>query len=139
MARQHGSKGSVEADLAGADTPVPIIGLNNWTLSAKRDRADVTAFGDPNKVWVQGLPDVSGALGGWWDSETEILPLFAAAMGDIAVSLKLIPTTLEEDIFFSGKAWIDAGINVGSNGGVSISGSWAASGPWVMPTAPVIP
>ena len=138
MARRHGSKGSVEMDAAAAEPPVPVVvaALNSWSLDMTRDRADATCFGDVNKVAVQGLPNVEGEIGGIWD-ETASPALFDVAMGDVAAYLKLVPSTLAPTYFFSGLAYLDASIEVAHDGAITVSGSFAAAGPWAMaPAAP---
>ena len=132
MARQHGSLGQVLIDPAGGSTHVAVASLNSWTLDMTRERSDATAFGDVNRVYTQGLPDIKGALSGWWDPTTTPTELFDIAMGALAVGLKLVPSTLTATAFLSGLAYIDAGINVGSGGTIAISGSYVAAGPWAL-------
>lgn len=131
MARRHGSKGQVMMDPSGGSTPVEVAALNSWSLDLARDRADATCFGDTNKVYVQGLPNIEGELGGIWD-EAESTALFDVALGDVAAFLKLVPSTLAATAFFSGLAYLDAGIEVNHDGAITVSGSFAAAGPWTM-------
>jgi hypothetical protein len=131
MARIHGSKGSVEMGSPG----VAIASLNSWTLNMRRDRVDVTAFQDTNKQYVQGLPDISGDLGGWYDAgagspDNGNLDLFDVAEGDTSVVLTLIPSTLASSNYWSGPAFLDASVSVSATGAVSISGSFVAAGAW---------
>lgn len=137
MARRHGSKGEVSIDETGEGTTfVPVAALNAWSLDLKRDRADATCFGDPNKVYVQGLPDIAGDFGGVWD-EAASRVLFDIALGDLAVFLKLVPSTLAATAFFSGLAYLDAGIEVKADGVIGVKGSFAGAGPWTIdPSAP---
>jgi hypothetical protein len=137
MARRHGSKGSVEMDPTGGSTAVPVASLNSWSLDMARDRADATCFGDTNKVWVQGLPNIEGEIGGIWD-EAASQPLFEVALGDVAAFLKLIPSTLAPTYLFSGLAYLDAGIEVAHDGAITVNGSFAAAGPWTMEPAGVM-
>ena len=129
--RRHGSKGEVLMDPTGGATPVAVADLNAWTANFARDTADVTAFQDTTKQYVVGLPDAKGTYGGWWNSSTSPT-LFDAAFGDIPVTLKLVPSTLDATFFFTGLAYLDSAINVASNGGVSISGNWVGAGPWTQ-------
>lgn len=131
MARRHGSKGDVMMDPTGGATAVTVASLNSWTLDLARDRADATCFGDLNKVYVQGLPDIKGDLGGIWD-EVASTVLFDAALGDIAVMLKLIPSTLAPTYMFSGLAYLDAGLEVSHDGAITVKGSFVAAGPWTQ-------
>jgi len=118
-------------DPTGGATTVEVAALNSWTLDLKRDRADATCFGDTNKQYVQGLPDIKGDIGGIWD-ETASQALFDVALGDVAAFLKLVPSTIAPTYFFSGLAYIDASIEVKHDGAISIKGSFAGAGPWTM-------
>lgn len=130
MPRYHGSKGLVKMDPTGGATLVTVASLNAWTLDQARDKVDVTAFGDTNKQYVQGLPDVKGTLGGFFD--TADVTLFEVAAGDIAAALELTPSTIAPTFKWSGNAFLDASINVSATGAVTISSSFVGAGPWVM-------
>ena len=134
--RKHGSKGSVKLDPAGTipGTPVTVADLNAWTLDMARDQADVTAFGDTNKQYVLGLPDVKGTYGGWWNSASSP-SLFDVAQGSTPVTLNLVPSVDEPTYFFQGLAYLDASINVSATGAISISGNFVAAGGWTLEPA----
>lgn len=123
-------------DTTGGSTFAPVAALNEWSLDLKRDRDDATCFGDLNKVYVQGLPDIAGDLAGVWD-EAESRALFDVALGDVPVMLKLVPSTLAATYFFSGLAYLDASIEVKADGVITVGGSFAGAGPWTFePPAP---
>jgi hypothetical protein len=132
MNRMHGSKGEIKADPTGVGGPTAVVvgSMNAWTLNMARDKTDVTAFQDVNKVYVQGLPDIKGTLGGWFDSDE--LTIFDIALGDIACFLELVPSTLitPTPIMWSGKAWLDASLDVKATGAVSVSGNFVAADAW---------
>jgi hypothetical protein len=136
MARMHGSHGQIAMGTPGSPAGDNIIGsLNKWTLNMARDRVDVTCFGDTNKQYVQGLPNIQGTIGGFWDTDhgspTEgNFQIFDVAEGDTAVDLVLVPSTLDPTHAFRGRAYLDASIDVSASGAVSISGSFVAAGPW---------
>jgi len=121
-------------DPTGGALAVEVASLNSWTLDMARDRADATCFGDTNKVYVQGLPDIKGDIGGIWD-EAASQVLFGVALGDVAALLKLIPSTLAPTYLFTGLAYLDAGIEVAHDGAVTVKGSFVAAGPWTMEPA----
>ena len=135
--RRHGYKGSINMDETGAGTTyTPVASMNKWSISMKRERVDVTCFLDPNRVWVQGLADVSGDLSGMWEAVAS-RPLVDVMMGDVAVGLKLVPSELDADTFFSGLAYIDGGLDVAVDGAITLNGSYVAAGPWALaPAAP---
>jgi hypothetical protein len=119
-------------DPAGGTAYVAVGAINAWTLDQTRDTVDVTAFGDANKQYVVGLPDVKGTFGGWWDDTSTPTAVFDVAGGATPVGLKLVPTSLTATIFFSGLAYLDASIDVSATGAIGISGNWVAAGPWTL-------
>lgn len=130
MARRHGKNGSVSMDPTGSTTYAPIASLNNWSLDATTGTVSVTAYGDTNEQFVVGLPSYQGSLGGWWES-TETA-LFDAAFAGTPVALKLVPSTLDATAFFSGLAYVTAGVECPADGAVSVKGTWVAAGNWTM-------
>ena len=126
--RIHGSKGQVQMDPTGGVTVVPVASLNKWSLELARDKVKVTAFGDTNHQYVQGLPDIKGSLAGFWDSDDPVF--FDVAAGDVAAMLHLIPSTLQPTFYWKGLAYLDAKIDVDANGAVTTGGTFVAAGPW---------
>jgi hypothetical protein len=132
----HGSRGSVGLDVAGGTTYVTLAKLNAWTLNTERDVSEITSFGDTNKVREVGLPDYSGTLGGFWDTDASPT-LFNAIFGSTAVGLKLTPDTLIAGDFFSGLAYLTGGsVSVAVNGSITISSGFVAADNWALATAP---
>src|SRR5262249_3184322 len=57
--------------------------------------------------------------------------LWNIAMGNIACMLKLTPNTVATTPWvFTGKAWLDASLDVKATGAVSVTGNWVAAGAW---------
>ena len=133
MARYHGKTGKVSMG-----TPaVPVLSLNKWSLNAATDKADVTAFGDTNKVYVQGLPDLKGSVSGFFDDQEP--GLFDAADATAPVDLELMPVAGVATIKWSGPAWLDASIDVPADGPITVSGDFVAAGAWTREfPAPVV-
>lgn len=128
--RMSGDRGQIKMDQTGGTTVVQVASLNKWSLSMSKGMYNVTAFGDTNQVYVPGLPDISGSLSGFWDATDR--SIFNVALGTVAPFLQLIPSTLAPTFMWKGLAWLDASIDVGSGGAVTIKGSFRAAGPWVM-------
>lgn len=128
--RMAGDRGQIKMDPLGGSAVVTVASLNKWSLNMSKGMYDVTAFGDTNKVYVPGLPDISGSVSGFWDATDR--SLFNVALGTVACFLNLIPNTLAPTFLWKGLAWLDASIDVGSGGAVTIKGSFKAAGPWVM-------
>jgi hypothetical protein len=129
MSIKSGRYGVVSYDPAGT-TPVALVSLNNWKLSLKTDKTNVTCFGDTNKVYVPGLKDLSGSFGGFWNSSNVVL--FDAADADTPGLLKLTPNSTESTFFWSGLAYLDADIDTSVEGAPAVSGTFMAAGPWTM-------
>ena len=126
MARVHGRSGRVYMNLASGGTAEPVAFLNSWSLSAETDKADVTAFGDNNKVYVAGLPDSSGEFSGFYDDAT--VQTYTAATDGIARKFYLYPTSNNGQYWY-GTILPDFSANAGVGGAVEISASWNAAGP----------
>lgn len=110
-------------------TATPVAAQATWSLSAKTDRADVTSFGDSNKVRVMGLPDFSGKFDGFWDDTDNTL--FAAAATLAGVPMYLYPDFANAPTkYWYGLANIDYDVSVGVSDAVKIAANWDAAGNW---------
>lgn len=115
-------------------TPVPteeeLVSINAWKLDQKTDYEDVSCFNDPNKVYVPGLPDVSGSIGGFWNSSS--LTLWTAVKNTTPGTLKLLVNKNEADFFWEGPAYLDASIDC-TLAAPKVSGSFKGAGAWTGP------
>lgn len=132
--RIHGSHGSVEMDAAGGVAYLVVASLNKWDLDISKDHVKVTCFGDANQVYVDGLPDIKGTYGGFYDP-ADGLVIFDVILGTVKPALKLLPSSLTPLVFFGGRATLDGKISVDAAGAVSIGGSFVAAGDWTLPGA----
>lgn len=128
MARYHGRKGVVYVSTTGSGAASSVVSLNAWTLDQTTDKTEVTSFLDANKVYVQGLKDVSGTLGGFWDDTEE--KLFQASDSVDGNKMYLYPSQDAPSRYWYGPAWLDASINVGVGDAISISANFSANGSW---------
>jgi len=129
MPRYSGSKGAIYMSSSGAGVASPLPGASKFSIDFSTETIEVTAFGDPNRVYVQSLKDVSGNLSAWFDSANDAL--FDAADSVDGVNLYLYPSTLAPTIYFAGPAWVDASIEVDVKGAIGLSGDFKANGAWV--------
>ena len=128
MSRYHGSKGVIYLSMTGSGNAAPSVALTQWSLDRATDKVDVTAFGDANKQYVQGLADVKGTIAGFFDDTNDAL--FDGAASADGVKLYLYPSSLVPTNYHYGPAWLDASIDVDVKGAVSIKGSFVAAGSW---------
>jgi hypothetical protein len=131
MARRHGKNGQVRINASGGSPTTPVASLNKWSLSLATDKSDVTAFGDTNKVYVTGLPDIKGNIAGVWDSVDTTI--FDVAVGTVPAELRLVPSTLDSSLYFEGLAYLDANIDVDAKGNIAVGSSFVAAASWHVP------
>jgi hypothetical protein len=113
---------------SGSGNATSVVQLNAWTLDRATDKIEVTSFGDANKTYVQGLPDVKGTISGFWN-DTETKPFAGAASSD-GVKIYLYPSSNKLGSYHYGTAWLDCSMNTSVSGAVTISASFAAAGSW---------
>jgi hypothetical protein len=74
ISRIHGRNGLVYLGVGGVGTAngtaSQMAYLSDWTVNFTVAKVDVTAMGDPNLIWVAGLPDASGDFTGFMDTAT---------------------------------------------------------------------
>ena len=112
----------VASDTATAE-PLPFFAT--WSISFSTDKADVTAFGDGNKVYVAGLPDASGSFSGFFDDATA--QTYTAASDGLARKFYLYPSTLTNTPYFFGTILPDMSVDADVAGPVRVSSTWAAA------------
>lgn len=125
LTRYHGKKGVIYGGIA---TPAHIASLSKWSLDRKTENAEVTSFDDSNKVFVQGLPDISGKISGFWDSADDTM--WQGAESSTGISFYLYPSANAATKYWYGPAWLDASISVDAKGGIAIDGTFVAAGAW---------
>jgi hypothetical protein len=129
MAKAHGKNAAVYVSQTGTGVAVAITGLSKWSLNRDTDAVEVTSFGDANKSYVQGLPDLKGSLAGFWDSASD--PLYTAGNSADGVKMYMYPDRLNAPTVYDyGPAWLNTSIDVDVNGAVAIAGNFMAQGAW---------
>lgn len=132
MSAHAGRTGAVYMAIESATgVATATIKLNAWTLNRDTDTFEVTAFGDSNKTYVQGLPDLKGTLSGSWD-DSETKP-FAGAASSTGVKLYLYPDITNAPTKYAyGTAWLNASIETPVNGEVKMSANFVAANSWYV-------
>jgi hypothetical protein len=132
MAFHAGRTGAVYLAIESATGVATVcLGLNAWTLDRATDTFEVTSFGDSNKTYVQGLPDLKGTISGSWnDAETKP---FAGSTSSTGVKLYLYPDITNSPTKYAyGTAWLNASIETPVAGAVSLSGNFVAAASWYV-------
>ncbi len=128
MARYHGKKGVVYISTTGSAAATAAVAMRSWSLNMPTDKVEVTAFGDSNKQYVQGLPDVQGQIAGWWDDTYD--NLYDASRSADGVKMYLYPSSDAPSKYWYGPAWVDFSIDTSNDAGVAVSASFSANGAW---------
>lgn len=126
MARIHGKSGRLYAAIASGGSAEPIAFLNAWSIDFSTDKADVTSFGDTNKVYVSGLPDAQGSFGGFYDNATA--QLYTASQDGVSRKFYLYPDNATTGQYWYGTALFDFSVSSGVGDAVTVSGNWNAAG-----------
>lgn len=126
--RTSGSRGRlyVSATAAGAAVPLPFI--TEWSIDQSTDTVEVTAMGDTTKTYVQGLPDATGTVNGFYDADGSN-PLYAAATAESGSAKRfyLYPIAADSAKYWFGTAIFSASHSGSVSGAVQVSGSWSAA------------
>lgn len=125
MARLHGRNGRVYIAIASSGTAEPVPFLASWSINFTVDKADVTAFGDPNKTYVAGLPDASGDFAGFYDDSTA--QVYTAATDGVARKFYLYPSTNNTGQYWFGTILPDFKVDAAVGGAMAISSTWNAA------------
>lgn len=129
MARYSGKTGIVYLSSTTGGAAATVIGLSKWSLDETTDKQECTAFGDANRVYVQGLADKKGQVSGFWDNVASDT-LFSAATASGGVNMYLYPTSLVTTKYWYGTAFFDDQVEADVKDAVKVSGSFIAAGSW---------
>ena len=126
MSRIHGRNGVVYVGLTNGAAASPVTFQSSWTMSMTVDRAEVTAFGDSNKVYVAGLPDASGDFNGFMDDATS--QTYIAATDGLPRNFYLYPNvTLDPNTYWFGTILPDFSADGAVAAAVSAKSTWVAA------------
>ena len=125
MARIHGRNGRVYVAIASGAEASPLPFIATWSINFATDKAEVTAMGDSNKVYVAGLPDASGEFSGFYDDATN--QTYTAAVDGVARKFYQYPNQTDTTKYFFGTVLPDFSVNGGVGDSVQVSASWNAA------------
>jgi len=128
MARYHGKSGVVYLSTTGSGAATTTVSLSGYNADFTTDKVEVTAFGDANKTYVQGLKDIKGSFTGFLDDTG--LAIFTGADSTDGVKMYLYPSSASPTVYWYGPAWLDASIAVSVSAANTVSGNFSANGSW---------
>ena len=113
---------------------IEIASLNTWKLSLKSAKEDVTCFGDPNKVYVPGVTDISGTVGGFFNG-SELALITAASVASCPDCSSSVTTRWNRrSIQRAGVHGLRYRLHAPAP---KITGTFSAAGAWTLPDTPV--
>lgn len=129
MTAGHGRFGSVYMDITGSGSAQRIPGSQNWMVNFTAKRDEVTAFGDGNNHYTQGLADGSGSVDLYWDNGTH--QTYTAAMDGVARKTYLYPTTpATAGPYWYGTAFWDFSVTTDVGKAVLVKATFAPATDW---------
>lgn len=128
----HGKSGAIY--LGGpVGSGQKVANKTEWTLQRNRDYVDATTFGNVNKTYLPGLPNVQGTYSGLLDVSGDLL--FSAATSEA------LPIYLYADdgstggsavLVAHGSGFLDASVTASNTDAVRITGEFRAAGNWIL-------
>ena len=112
----------------GSTEASELLGASEWTLDMTTDTVEVTAFGDQNKQYVQGLPDISGTLSGFVKEDED--KWFKAQKSTQPVKVYLYWSRQMPSKYAYGTAWISISMSNTVTTANEIAANFVAGGPW---------
>jgi hypothetical protein len=130
----HGKNGAIYIGGEKGSGGVKVATKSSWTLQRNRDYVDATVFGEANKTYLAGLPNVQGSFAGILDVSGDLL--LNAATSD-AQDLYLYAddnpfSATSEVLVAHGPALIDASVDASNTDAVRITGEFRAQGSWTI-------
>lgn len=130
----HGMGGAIYLGNAVGSGGIRVAAKSEWSLQRNRDYVDSTSFGDPNKTYLAGLPNVQGNFSGFLDTSGDLM-LNSATSGAQTMYLYADDGTMAGHtvvLVAHGPAFIDASITVANTDAAKITGEFRASAAWTI-------
>lgn len=129
MARYHGRRGRVYMSTSGTGAAAPVSDLADWTITTTAEKVETPCFEDNVLTRVQGLPDLSLKLTGFWSDSQDVL--YDAADSPDGVKVYIYPSADAATKYWYGPAWITVDETAGgTKKAVTTSASGVAAGSW---------
>jgi hypothetical protein len=123
-----GRNAAVYISTSGTGAATSLLSGTDWTLNMETQTIDVTDFNSTNQEFIQGWPNRSGTLAGWWRDDED--KLFQAIESGDGCNIYLYPSKLAPSRTFYGPAWLSGTVETSVNGAVRFTGRFAPRGTW---------
>lgn len=126
----HGKNAAVYLGGAKGSGGIKVATKTEWTLQRNRDYVDATSFGDTNKTYLAGLPNVQGTFAGFLDTSGDLL--LNAATSDATDIYLYADDSGSAVLIANGPGFIDGSCTAGVNDAIRFTGEFRAQGAWTI-------
>jgi len=126
----HGKNAAIYLGGAKGSGGVKVASKTDWTLRRNRDYVDATVFGDTNKTYLAGLPNVEGSFAGLMDTSGDLL--LNAATSDSTDIYLYADDGGTPVLIANGPGLIDGNVTSSSTDAIRFTGEFRASGAWTI-------
>ena len=126
----HGKNAAIYLGAAKGSGGIKVASKTDWTLRRNRDYVDATVFGDTNKTYLAGLPNVEGTFAGLMDVSGDLL--LNAATSDSTQIYLYADDGGTPVLIANGPGLIDGNVTVSSTDAIRFTGEFRASGAWTI-------
>ena len=128
MAKYAGRNAAVYISTSGTGAASHLLSATNWTLNMETNTIDVTDFDSTNQEFIQGWPNRSGTLAGWWNDTED--KLYQAIESSDGCNIILYPSKNALGKNFYGPVWLSGTVEADVNGAVRFTGRFSPRGTW---------
>lgn len=121
----HGKNGAIYLGGAKGSGGIKIANKTEWTLQRNRDYVDATVFGDTNKTYLAGLPNVQGTFAGLLDVSGDLL--LNAATSDVVQIYLYADDGNSPILIANGPGLIDGNVTASLTDAIRYTGEFRAS------------
>ena len=126
----HGKNAAIYLGGAKGGGGAKVASKTDWTLRRNRDYVDATVFGDTNKTYLAGLPNVEGTFAGLMDVSGDLM--LNAATSDSTEIYLYADDGGTPVLIANGPGLIDGNVTASSTDAIRFTGEFRASGPWTI-------
>lgn len=126
----HGKNGAI---VLGSALPggIKVATKTEWSLQRNRDYVDATTFGNTNRTYLAGLPNVQGTFAGLLDVSGDLL-LNAATSDVVQIYLYADAEAATPLLIANGPGFIDGTVNASVTDAIRYTGEFRAQGDWTI-------
>jgi hypothetical protein len=126
----HGKNAAIYLGGAKGSGGIKVADKTEWTLQRNRDYVDATTFGDTNKTYLAGLPNVQGTFAGLLDTSGDLL--LDAATSDAMQIYLYADDGASPVLIANGPGFIDGTVTASVNDAIRYTGEFRAQGAWTI-------